>query len=176
MQAASKDLATIGSKLQLTYIYLAELGIVKQRSGDVQAALSNLDSAIASYVMQDAQQNSSTWDKTILMVVGNHGYEPTPLAQRVPDPNPDPTKSQVSLIDYINSIANNRCDIHVIPQGSLATIYCAGSQRDQVLADIRNQVLAINKNNQQCSTPQPSAPPGSTPDCIDEFLYTARDS
>jgi hypothetical protein len=182
MSAATNDLtAPGGSNLQLSYIYLAELGIVKQRSGNVQAALSDTDQAIANYVTSYAQQSatSAKWNNTVLMIVGNHGYESTPQVLRVPNPQ-DQTQT-TSLVDYIKSIGAG--SVEVVPQGSTALVYYTGNasdpaKRDSVLKSIRQQVLALNGNPNmpQCSPPQAPAsdPSGTAPgQCVDDVVYTS---
>jgi hypothetical protein len=175
MNAATNDLTSnTGSKLQLTYAYLAELGIVKQHSGDVQAALSDTDQAIAEYVTSyatGAADVKSKWDHTVLMIVGNHGYEPTPQILRVPDPR-DSTQT-TSLAKYIEDIGGN--SVTVVPQGTSALVYYTGdpadtTKRDTVLKNIRAQVTQINDGVPEC---KPVDTSGTTGQCIDDVLYTS---
>ena len=113
----------------------------------VGQALSDLDFSIAQFVAQYNSQRGGDWSNTVMMIVGNHGYELTPQNQRVPDPysdpanspstassaggNPDPNvpygDSTPDLSEYVtglaNSITKTTDSAMLIPQGSMATVY-----------------------------------------------------
>src|SRR5205085_2631673 len=116
------------------FIELAEVGAVKRLYGDtdggtvdasgqsqpvpaVQDALHATDAAIGAFVAQYSQDSNNgqlKWPKTSLFVVGDHGYESTPLAQRVPDPSASPPDPRKDLTDYVSQIGNGAV---LVPQG-----------------------------------------------------------
>jgi hypothetical protein len=168
MNAAGADLGTVGDRLRLAYIHLAELGIVKQRAGNVPAALADLDAAVMQYIGRYAQTDPEKWDRTVVMVVGNHGYESTPQPLRVPSAGDGEANDAVQYIEEI--AAEQGGSVEVAPQGTLATVRYTGeaNARGRVLKAIRTELLALNDSEPQCA-PRPEADLGR---CVDDVLYT----
>ncbi|MFL5894633.1 MAG: alkaline phosphatase family protein [Thermoleophilaceae bacterium] len=175
-------------KVKLAYIQLAELGAVKRLYGDtdgatvdaagapqgipaVQDALHSTDAAIGEFVArysQDTTNGQVKWPKTVMFVVGDHGYESTPLAQRVPDPA-DPSKD---LADYVRAPAVGGTNATLVSQGTIGTIYYRSSdpaEKSAALARIRTALLAADGPNgsQACA---------ATGGCIDKVLYVRDDA
>ena len=108
MDHALTSLQTEGEDVALTYIHLAELGVMKRRDGDISQppsqeeespaalesiphALAQTDAALAQFVARyaDDVQSPATaakWDDTYVMIVGTHGYETSTPEKRLPDP------------------------------------------------------------------------------------------
>ena len=153
----TNGITTKGLIPEFTYIHLAQLGAVKRLGGDddpsapadgqpetpsaeaLQAALSATDAAIAHFVMRVSQDptTGAEWNKTVLMVVGNHGYQSTPIADRVPDPEAasDPAKD---LSDYVKSATGGRAVF--VPQGTFGSIYYPDATVEE-LAALRDKLL-----------------------------------
>jgi hypothetical protein len=136
LSKAQTDL-TSNPDIGFAFIELAELGMAKRRAGDTDVspdnappqpaeALADTDAAIASFVEQYAQNASQgKWAKTVVMVVGSHGYQTTPLAARVPDPV-NAGNATRDLSDYVHDFAPPGVepgDLVLVPQGTMATIY-----------------------------------------------------
>jgi hypothetical protein len=168
LQAAQSDFTGSGN-VGFEYVHLAELGRIKQLHGDVDQqgqaqnpavaeALKTTDAALATFVGQINQNDSAKWAKTTLFVVGNHGYETTPLAQRVPDTIPGaPANSDLS--DYVLSKSSEGATL--IPQGTLATVYRSSGPTLDVL---RQDILDVNSD--------PKCTSSTAGKCISEVLYT----
>jgi hypothetical protein len=161
------------ANVNFTYVELAELGAAKRMDGDPVVdgqdvptpahALADTDAAIASFVGQYTQNSNlaQKWAHTVLMVVGSHGYQTTPLAKRVPDPENanDPSKD---LSDWVG----RQGSLKLVPQGTMATIYYTGSdasKRASTLASIKDE-LENGPVNAACD------PTGKDP-CIDHVYY-----
>ena len=114
LSAAEQDMATKKFP-DLSFVYLADVGLAKQRAGDldcfaelgcggsnpttgapnappaVSTALQTTDTSLAAFVSglfeQLSQSSPASWQNTYIMVVGSHGYEATPTPLRVPDPD-----------------------------------------------------------------------------------------
>ncbi|HEX2015428.1 MAG TPA: alkaline phosphatase family protein, partial [Solirubrobacteraceae bacterium] len=190
---------TTGGNISLTYAYLAELGIAKQHNGNAQAssgspsaaggppssggtpsvaqALQDTDAAIAQFVASYQTARGDQWKNTVMMVVGNHGYELTPTSQRVPQPDPSQpggVDPKGDLATYVAASATAKtADTNsalLIPQGSMATIYYTDTahpeKKAETLADLRDKLLT-NVN----ATPPCKNDPGGTGQCIAEVLY-----
>jgi hypothetical protein len=158
------------SGIGFAFIHLAEVGAVKRKGSDAEVgqALTSTDAAIQQFVTSysDATGSPSTaakWPDTILFVVGDHGYESTPVAQRVPDPTAasDPTRD---LTDYVEGLSPGH--LSLIQQGTLATVYYRGDEpaRRATIADAKAKIEAVN----QASACAPNG-------CIEEVLYTQPD-
>src|SRR4051794_27541487 len=166
---------TSGQMPTFTYMYLAELGQAKLKYGDVGdegsgdpnapqpgtdpnaqqrigTALGHVDAALAAFV--GAMSNSPTdvvknaWPHTILVVVGTHGYERTPVADRIPDPDAA-TDPSMDLSDFVKLHSRDGKAATLIPQGTQATIYYPGASatelsqmRDELLGTVNNACLA----------------------------------
>lgn len=173
------------SKLAFTYIHLAELGAIKRRNGDtldsedptgqdtvdpsaaVPQALANLDAALAAFVNRykdqaRSPQTSGRWGDTYLMIVGNHGYEPTPQSNRVPDPN-------VAGEDLENYVMSQDGTFGFVPQGTMATVYDPSTELDVKRAKLENlrlKLLSEVNGSTQCGGGD-----SEQPGCIAEVLY-----
>jgi hypothetical protein len=150
---------TGSDQIAFEYVHLAELGRIKQLYGDVDQqgqaqppavadALKATDAALGAFVGQVSQSDSAKWAKTTMFVVGNHGYESTPIAQRVPDPRAgqDTTVDPNSdLAAYVSAWTNSNTDGHatLVPQGTLATVY-ADSRAAGHLKEMRQAILDVN--------------------------------
>jgi hypothetical protein len=191
MNKAAKDLgAGTAAGVGFTFIELAELGVAKRGAGDPDVtpdntppqpaeALADTDAAIASFVEQYAQKWPDKWPKTVVMVVGSHGYQTTPLADRVPDPRPvDPNEqggATHDLSDYVADVGPDgkpRSELRLVPQGTMATIYYKPATTDPIdpaaraaaLQKVKNDLL--NTVNPACASLNPALGP-----CIKEVDY-----
>lgn len=110
---------------QFTYVHLAQLGATKRLAGDpdpaVASALAQLDQAVAGFVgaYANSSATSQLWASTVLMVVGNHGYELTPVNNRVPNPASETPLSD--LADYVYAETGETATL--VPQGTIGTVY-----------------------------------------------------
>lgn len=141
MTTANKAASDLGVEpgVNFAFIHLAELGAAKRLYGNPHVdpenspphpsqALVNADSAIGAFAEQYAQSSPDRWDNTVLMVVGSHGYQTTPLERRVPSPvEPTPANPTPDLADYVAAFDPPGDDgpnsLSLVPQGTLATIY-----------------------------------------------------
>lgn len=179
----------ISEGVDLTFIHLAELGAAKRLAGDPDIdlrnavlppntapppspsqALSDMDEAIGSFIAQYAQAKQPQWDKTVLMVVGTHGYQPTPLSDRVPDPeNPGLATSDVT--DYINKTFPS---VQMVPQGTMATIYYRSDADPAARADTLSavkQTLEGSAVKDACNTRDAARGP-----CVHGVYYVDKDA
>lgn len=202
MSKAATDL-TSGpaiASVGFTFIELAELGVAKRAAGGSDLApnnappsppqaLADTDAAIAAFAGQYAQQAGPKWANTVLMVVGSHGYEATPIAKRVPDPRPSAGATS-DLSDFVSEYAppgGSQGDLTLVPQGTMATIYywpkdgspLVPAKRAAALESIKNALLPLDGSpgdvNTKCAQidPQPpgAAPPKKGGACIREVDY-----
>jgi hypothetical protein len=186
---AASDLALADNEsVGFTFIHLAELGVVKRMAVDADvdgrpeaegdlpqppAALANTDEAIGTFVERYAQDNPAKWEKTVLMVVGSHGYQATPLSFRVPDP-----KATVPLVgdlsDYVASFeqgAAKEGSLRLVPQGTMGTIYHVGDPelRADALREIKEDLESPNGPvKTQCRILRPDP---SFSECIRRVSY-----
>jgi hypothetical protein len=181
LNTMNKAATAIGSSVRFAYVYLPEVGLVKQHTGEVDTTtppqpvaaslppntatpslaqqLKDTDAAIAAFATQYDSTSHQNWQSTYMFVVGNHGYELTPPSHRVLAPG-----TQQDLAEYVH----NTWDHYTfVPQGTLGLVYApkgaTGSDRQTTLKAIKDHLLGLNQN-QQCTPP---AGP-----CIDEVLYT----
>jgi hypothetical protein len=121
----------------LSYIHLAELGRTKQLHGDADVAktLWHTDAALAAFVegLSRHPDTSGGWGRTILVVTGNHGYEPTPIDRRVPDPEHVGDR-MYDLSDFVqrDGLPNNGATL--VPQGTIATVYAPQATAEDLTA------------------------------------------
>jgi len=157
-----------------TFMHLAELGAAKRLAGDADAApvalpsgstppsvpeaRSSMDQAIATFAEQYAQDDPAKWQKTVVMVVGAHGYQTTPVAKRVPYPG-DATNPVRDLSDYVDEVHS----MQLIPQGTMATIYGDAARLASVKADLEGKIDAA------CRERDPSL--GSDGKCLKGIYY-----
>ena len=171
---ATQDVSQ-GGLPNLSFMYLNDLGLAKQNSGDsdcfqelhcdganpsptepssVSHALQSTDAALATFFGSLAESSNPTtqaeWADTVVMIVGSHGYEPTPTALRVPDPQtlngstPSPYTPSTSptnlcsppqatglgdLSCYVAEASGNKAVL--VPQGTMGTIYYTGASGTQ---------------------------------------------
>jgi Type I phosphodiesterase / nucleotide pyrophosphatase len=197
LSKAIQDLGQANApNVQFTFIQLAELGVAKRQAGDTDLnpnnapqpakALADTDAAIASFIEQYFQNANlkDKWGHTVLMVVGSHGYQTTPLPNRVPDPA-NVNSPWNDLSDYVHRYASQADgvtanDLTLVPQGSLATIYYKpDTPSDQIGATSRAKALAAIKSdlektdvgsvNAACRSRNPQLG-----DCIQEVDYVAQ--
>lgn len=152
---------------QVVYIHLAELGAIKRHSGDpdrasggdvdetISKALTNLDSAIAAFVSAYANDPDTQplWQKTALVLVGNHGYELTPVANRVPYPGRAQDASY-DLAEFVDDTSLGKA--RLVPQGTIGTIYWPDATPENLAALADSITGSVNA---ACSSP-----------CIQEVL------
>jgi hypothetical protein len=195
---AANDAATLARAFQdlgggdarnvtLTYIELAELGHVKRSGGDVPAALTSTDLALEAFLTGYSQQQSTSdqWDRTILMVSGTSGYEPSLPQNRVPDPdapnppNPSDPENGQDLAHEVGQFSQDKFEL--IPQGTMATVHPdqgpntfndtaanpSPEHRNQ-LALLKARIESVN-NHPLCQAD--NQPPAGPDLCIEEVLY-----
>lgn len=133
----------------------------------LQNALLQTDMAVAQFYGEYAQTgaNRDNWGETVVMVVGNHGYESTPITHRVVDPN----NLATDLVDLVEEATEDK--VTLIPQGTMATLYYKGSSDDPVerrndINEAKKALEAVNDENTLCA---------NAGGCIDELLYTHPD-
>jgi hypothetical protein len=195
---ASTKLESEGGDVVFTYIQLGELGAVKRMSSDVDSqpndsdpekpspvakALAQTDEALALFFAKYSNPPATTatrWPHTVVMVVGDHGYEQTLPSKRVPDP----ATSGQDLANYVASGAGDSQlanKFELIPQGTVATVYPlqkfadpnGTAAADTVLtpsAAHRDAVAKIKaaietQVNNACKAAQDGT------DCVEEVLY-----
>ena len=191
-----------------TYIQLAELAATKRVTSDIDSLPNDTDPAQPSAVAKTLTQTdaalamffgryttqaatSGRWGKTVVMIVGDHGYEQTLPHKRVPDPNSADTPRedlQHFVADFTpaaTATGPNPTRFEFIPQGTMGTVFCTegchkttpppGSPADDSPAepsDAHKAALAELKTaietqvNEECK----GMPDGG--DCIQEVLYT----
>jgi Type I phosphodiesterase / nucleotide pyrophosphatase len=158
-----------GSRTPLfAYIHLAELGRMKQLHGDAQVpgTLQTLDAALAAFVegLANHPATAAAWRQSVLVVTGNHGYEPTPLDRRVPHPE------HVGALDWdfadylVNALEGANRTTTLVPQGTVATVYVPADATADELAAL--QELIEEKGNQGCQEL-------AGEDCIEEVAPVA---
>jgi hypothetical protein len=203
MNKAAGDLkATSSSNVNFTFIQLAELGAAKRLAADhvdrppgapdqvpsppsPPQALSDMDAAVGAFVEQYAQAPGSQWSKTVLMVVGSHGYQTTPLVNRVPNPDsPLPTQD---LSDYVAGFSDGipaGC-LTLVPQGNVASIYygvnkdgCDPADRANALSAIKKTLEPNAKVDKACANQNPASNqnPAILPGCIQGVYYTDKNT
>jgi len=194
----------------LSYIYLAEIGAVKQLSGDndcfassspipqgsglpqtgcgsspeppaVTRALQSTDAALAAFASDVQNSQGAEWSHTYLMIVGNHGYEATPPALRVPNPNainaatsgsapssscPGGTNTSptgpgdLSCFVKEDSTVNGRDNAILVPQGTMATIYYQGPTDQQTETSTLQKLYSDLCGTPETSSGAPALGPG----------------
>jgi Type I phosphodiesterase / nucleotide pyrophosphatase len=182
---AETDLSTegTGGRVTLGYIYLAELGAIKRIYGDadnqatpagqaVASQLATTDAAIGAFVNKYQHDQTDKWNNTVLMVVGNHGYELTPSTHRVPDPDPaNQNNPGMGLADVVSRESGGTA--RFVPQGTMGTVY-SNDHNPATLAKVAKAIMAINAVpacNAGSEANNPSTPPASS-GCIDAVLAT----
>lgn len=197
MTTASKAAEDLGlsqnSGVGFTFIHLAELGAAKRLAGlprpagtdaspsppTPSQALVNTDAAIGAFVEQYARTPTSSWNRTVLMVVGTHGYQSTPPSNRVPDPAA-PSDITRDLSDFVADFAKpadgvEKGSLRLVPQGTMATIYYgldgkgAAAARDNALAAIKRE-LEGSALEVACATRSSATP------CIDRVYYVDKNT
>lgn len=203
MTTANKAIADLklgpNSSVGFTFLHLAELGAAKRLAADLDPdpdgdpdtppppqpaeALANTDAAIASFVEQYAVAAESKWTtKTVLMVVGTHGYQRTPPSNRVPNPTPPADDPGSDLADYVASFTApgptegspgvTPGTLRLVPQGTMATIYY-GPPGNGTAADRAHALKAIKDalEGDAMQTACAGRAPG-LPRCIERVSYT----
>jgi hypothetical protein len=134
LQAAFSSLTANNTTPRFTYIHLAETGRVKQRSGEPEAAstLVDTDAALAAFFQGLSRHinTSGGWGSTIVVVTGNHGYEPTPLSQRVAHP----TDSDATFAEFVTDMSEGEQRALFVPQGTIGTVYWPSATTEQLTA------------------------------------------
>jgi hypothetical protein len=139
----SRDATTLNNAFQsltantktpvLTYVQLAELGRIKQLLGEPEAAstLARVDAELAAFFagLTHHINTSAGFEKTLVVVTGNHGYEPTPLAQRVPHPT-DAGKDFAAFVKERSA----RDEARFVGQGTIGTVYWQGATAQEIEA------------------------------------------
>ena len=181
-----------------TFIHLAELGAAKRLVADTDAddtavdpdpttsppqvpqVLSNLDQAIATFVEQYAQ-GVPKWDRTVLMVVGTHGYQTTPLVDRVPDPvlAANATRDVSDFVAEYEDRGVEKGSLRLVPQGTTATIYYGldgkgdPANRADALAAIKDELETRVRTG--CADRNPALTELTGP-CIRNVFYVDKDA
>jgi hypothetical protein len=92
------------------------------------------------------------WAKTVLVVTGDHGYETTPIHQRVPDPD-NPQTPNMSFGDFVER-EGTQGKVAFLPQGTVGAVYMPGAST----AKLKELAAKIkDRGNAACS-------------CIDQVL------
>jgi hypothetical protein len=196
---AESDLAGAdGANVTLGYVFLAELGAVKRLHGDVDVTadtnaatgtqgqtqdaravadqLRTTDAAIGAFVNKFQSDNGPKWGKTVLFVVGNHGYELTPQTQRVPDDKS--SNPGMGLADVVSRVAKEHgAAAEFVPQGTIGTVYVhPGPKHDEAVTAIADYLRPGGPVDSQQRCQPVSAgtvPPGTVETgCIQEVLAT----
>ena len=120
----------------VTYVHLAELGRTKQLHGEAEAAgtLAELDAELGAFI-QGLSRHVNTqggFGNTVVAVTGNHGYEPTPLDQRVPHP----TDGDKDFADFVAAQSTDGKAASFVGQGTIGTVYWPQATAEQ-LADMK---------------------------------------
>jgi hypothetical protein len=221
-QAVQDMTGSSSSYPSLSFLYLAGVGKAKQLAGDsdcfaelgcgtanaaglaaeppaVSRALQSTDAALAAFASALAQNAPTAWSHTYLMVVGSHGYEPTPTPLRIPDPNATSSASACSgtqtglgdLSCYVSEDAGStggQPNAVLVPQGTMGTIYYTGPNDPQteeatlgkLYTDLCGAPQAgqtscsggqVNPACQSLLANQSSANPVATPNCIENVYY-----
>lgn len=212
-QCSAPDLTTLNAALAqlntdeaddvaLSYIHLAELGVIKRRDGDllgasdptdpsgasgvdVPRALGQLDGSLRAFFTQlrdetNAERTAAKWADTFVFVVGNHGYETTLQHQRVPAGD----DGSGDLEEYIEQDGG----LEFIPQGTMATIQATSNDPATRRTAIQSAFAKLKnrgpvEQTAACGDPDPGpsagadTKPGQTQDggCIAELLYMRGD-
>ncbi|MDX6632304.1 MAG: hypothetical protein QOG26_309 [Solirubrobacterales bacterium] len=179
-----------------TYIELAELGAVKRRTPHLDGggapvappaglptipeALSTMDTALAQffggYTTNPPNSNTAArWPNTVVMLVGDHGYESTPLTNRVPNPAAANTDGE-DLASYVSGGFGDPTKagkFELKPQGTVATVYPASADfKDTASAPSADHRAAIQALKQKLETDvnQACVTQGGS-ECIQDVLY-----
>jgi type I phosphodiesterase/nucleotide pyrophosphatase len=133
--AKLKAAADGGAFPVFTYIELGELGAAKRYGAELEGgpasipdALHETDAALATFFgrMINSQSEPAFTDvfsRTVVMVLGDHGYEQTLPQNRVADP----AAPGEDLAHYVAAGAGGAAPdgaFRLIPQGTVATVYC----------------------------------------------------
>lgn len=199
-QAISRLQSPVASDVAFTYIHLAGLGQTKLRDGNVPDALKELEFALGRFLQSYSTnaQTAARWEQTVMMVVGNHGYERTGL-MRVPHATAEGRDLESYLEGGVSAAGippEGEGGVTFVPQGTFATVYAKGSdaaQRAKVIKAVRAELLrpgagsveercAALAAEQQAEPPpageepppageEPAAEPVVDPDCIGDVLY-----
>lgn len=184
---AARDL-TAKPDVGFTFLHLAELGVAKRWAGNPSVdadvpqpseALTHADDAIATFLEQYAESSPTKWQDTVVMVVGSHGYQLTPLVDRVPDPaNPTGVSGSETrdLSDFVAGFWPGSA-LKLVPQGTMATIYyrpeanpatISSTDRADALAAIKEELESTDSDsvNSACALLNAALGP-----CIKEVLY-----
>ncbi|MDQ4040489.1 MAG: alkaline phosphatase family protein, partial [Actinomycetota bacterium] len=195
---AAADLNHANSKdVAFTFIHLAEYGAAKRLAADPDVdgsqtdpppqpaqALANADAAIATfierYAFDDRQAARNKWPHTVVMIVGSHGYQTTPVANRVPDAGKpdDPNAPADDLMDrqpatvadvtrdLSDFVENYDGSLRLVPQGTAATIHYTGAEdkRADTLKAIKDELMT--RVQEACELRNPALPP-----CIKSVHY-----
>ncbi|HEX2085125.1 MAG TPA: alkaline phosphatase family protein [Solirubrobacteraceae bacterium] len=138
----------------LAYIHLAELGRTKQLHGDAEAAktLEHLDAALAAFVegLATHPETSGAWARTLLVVTGNHGYEPTPVDRRVPHPDPERVDDpRYDFSDFlVDALPGENRETILVPQGTIGTVYAPADATPEELTALAT--LVEDKADEGC--------------------------
>lgn len=189
LDKAFRTLDARGDNVVFTYIHLAELGLLKELTGDFKDpsvsvtrrdALANLDTAVGQFLTRFALQGARTrelWQQTVVFVVGTHGYESTPQHNRLPNPGNagEPTED---LTNYLEEDKGK-----IVPQGTMATVYLSKDQsqfpagtpeerlaRREELEEIRQDILDLNTASDSLCNLDAGLLGGGG--CVKEVLFT----
>ena len=132
--SAAFDAITRGTKTpRLMYIHLAELGRVKQLDGEPEAVstLGQIDAALAAFIegLSTHPNTRPGFRETLVVVTGNHGYEPTPLENRVPHPS----DADGDFATFVSAQAPPG-KAWFVGQGTIGTLYWPSATADELTA------------------------------------------
>jgi hypothetical protein len=115
---------------------------------------------------QSATNLGDVWNNALLIVTGNHGYESTPLHNRVPDPDAA-TNPTSSFADYLAREGRMNPDgtpsTVLVPQGTVGTVYAPGTPA----ADLQALVAKIRQGGDAGCVALAGTP------CIEDVLSLA---
>jgi hypothetical protein len=184
LNRAFNALSDDGADVALTYIHLAELGVIKRRDGDVAPpgsaelpspaaeqslphALGQVDAAIATFInrYKDANLSPETaakWDNTYVMVVGSHGYETSPHIKRLPAP--------AGQTGDLETLVEGEGTLKYSPYGSMATIHATQGDPQKRYAALQRVAPWFKPG-----TEGPIQQACGAETCIEEMLYVRED-
>jgi hypothetical protein len=144
---AFQSLTSTSKTAVFTYIHLAELGRVKQLDGAQEAAktVAQLDAQLGAFILGLSQHINSRdgFTRTVIAVTGNHGYEDTPVTQRVPSPD----EGAADFAEWVKEAGDGKTT-QFVGQGTIGTVYwpdATAEDLDALADDIEDACECIDE-------------------------------